>query len=128
MESERELADESVRRHAGDKPNECLVPFRLQWIGRDVPDLPEKAYFISDGRYETQSKQQVTGMEILIGVEPYPEIIKKEKLISDGMHLAFEAEHVSVSSAKKAGRSFPQLFLGADDQCNRADRHGEGQE
>ena len=69
--------------------------------------FPEKAYFISDGRYETQSKQQVTGMEILIGVEPYPEIIKKEKLISDGMHLAFEAEHVSVSSAKKLEDLFP---------------------
>ena len=69
--------------------------------------LPEKAYFVSDGRYETQSSQQVVGMEILIGVDPHPKIIRKAKLVPDGIRIAFETEHVSVSSAKKLRDLFP---------------------
>lgn len=69
--------------------------------------LPEMAYFISDGRYKTQSSRQVEGMEILIDIDPHLRIIRKAKLIPDGTHIAFEAEHASVSYAEKIKDYFP---------------------
>ena len=43
--------------------------------------LDQKSYFISDGRYLTQSKEQVQDMEIIIDTGSHLQIIKDNNLI-----------------------------------------------
>lgn len=70
--------------------------------------LLDRAFFISDGRYLSQSKEQVKGMEIKIGSEPHLKIIKKNNLILNGVSLAFEADHLVVSQMEQMKELFPQ--------------------
>ena len=52
----------------------------------------DKAFFISDGRYLTQSKKQVKEMEIVIGSGRHENIIQKNDLIKKRMSLGIEGE------------------------------------
>lgn len=69
--------------------------------------LEDKAYFVSDGRYDTQSKQQVKGMDILIGSDPHLKILGEEGVLKNGASVAFEADHVSVNHLEKMRESLP---------------------
>ncbi|MFQ6673375.1 MAG: aminopeptidase P family protein [Fidelibacterota bacterium] len=70
--------------------------------------LMDSAYFFSDGRYSTQSKEQVEGMEILIGADPHLEIMKKSDVVKNGWSLGFEANHLTVSELDKLSDLFPR--------------------
>ena len=61
--------------------------------------LPENQYFISDGRYTEQSKEQVKGFTQIIENLSHLELMgaKKRNLIPSGLKLGFEGDHLSVS-------------------------------
>lgn len=69
--------------------------------------LPDKNYFISDGRYLTQSKEQVKGMDIVIDDDPHLDIIKKKTLLKNGLKLGIEADFLPVSQIEKLEEIFP---------------------
>lgn len=68
-----------------------------------------KSYFISDGRYDVQSKNQVKGLECLIDFGTHISIIEKNNLIEHGLNLAFESDHTSVSQYKAMTETFPNV-------------------
>ena len=72
--------------------------------------LPEKQYFISDGRYAEQSREQVSGFLRVIENLSHLELLsaKKKNLISDGLKLGFEGEHLSVSQYNTMIDLFPK--------------------
>ncbi len=70
----------------------------------------EGSFFISDGRYDLQANEQVKGMECLIDFGTHVSIIEKNNLIRNGMKLAFESDHVSVSQYKKITSVFPDVI------------------
>ncbi|MFQ6677328.1 MAG: M24 family metallopeptidase [Fidelibacterota bacterium] len=67
------------------------------------------SFFISDGRYDLQANEQVKGMECLIDFGTHVSIIEKNNLIKDGMKLAIESDHVSVSQHKILINTFPDV-------------------
>lgn len=72
--------------------------------------LEKKQYFISDGRYDFQSKKQVKGFEIIIGSDPHIEILKAQKnMISAGAKIGFEGEYLTVELFKKMQKIFPAV-------------------
>ncbi|NQU28708.1 MAG: aminopeptidase P family protein [Candidatus Marinimicrobia bacterium] len=71
--------------------------------------LPEKQYFISDGRYMEQSRQQIKGFERIINNDPHLKTIQNEKLIPDGLNLAFEADFVNVTQFGDMDEFFPEV-------------------
>ncbi|MFQ6608040.1 MAG: M24 family metallopeptidase [Fidelibacterota bacterium] len=68
----------------------------------------KKSYFISDGRYLTQAREQVQGMEVIIDSGTHLQIIKRNKLISNGAVLGFEADYLTVSQMNQLQELFPQ--------------------
>jgi Xaa-Pro aminopeptidase len=56
---------------------------------------PEGQYFISDGRYIEQSKEQVKGFDRYLDMGSHFNQIKENKLNPDGLKLAFEGSHMS---------------------------------
>ncbi|HIN62509.1 MAG TPA: aminopeptidase P family protein [Candidatus Marinimicrobia bacterium] len=70
--------------------------------------LEDTIWFVSDGRYDTQSKQQVKGMEILIGSDPHIQILHKHNVFKGKQKIAFEGDHVSVSDMEKLRITFPE--------------------
>ena len=71
--------------------------------------IPDEAYFISDGRYEIQSKQQVKGLKRFIDFGSHLKIIKDNNLSPNGLKVAFEGDHISANSYKKLSESFPNV-------------------
>ena len=67
-------------------------------------------YFITDGRYIEQSKDQVVGFEIFIDMEPHLVQIKKNNLISKESKLYFESDHMSVSQYDVMVNLFSNVF------------------
>ena len=72
---------------------------------------PSGNYFITDGRYIEQSKNQVVGFDIFIGMDSHLKQIKDNKLNPDGLKIAFEADHMSYSLYEKMKNLFPQIHL-----------------
>ena len=70
--------------------------------------LMDRGYFLSDGRYLTQSIEQVKDLETVIGSEPHLKMIKKNGLIPDGLSTGFEADYLSVSQMDQLKELFPQ--------------------
>ena len=70
--------------------------------------LEDATWFVSDGRYDTQSKQQVKGMEILIGSDPHIQILHKHNVFKGKQKIAFEGDNVSVSEMEKLRLTFPE--------------------
>ncbi|MFH1850948.1 MAG: Xaa-Pro peptidase family protein [Candidatus Neomarinimicrobiota bacterium] len=71
--------------------------------------LPDKQYFFSDGRYLTQSKEQVQGFERVIDSDPHLKSVRKRDLVPDGLNLAFEGDVVSVNTFGEMDELFPQV-------------------
>ena len=69
----------------------------------------DKAFFISDGRYLTQSKKQVKEMEIIIGSGRHENIIQKNDLIKNSMSLGIEGEYLTVNQMNRLGELFPSV-------------------
>ena len=67
------------------------------------------SYFISDGRYEIQSKNQVKGLERFIDYGSHLQILKKNKLISDGSKFAFEGDHISLNLFNELSNKFQNI-------------------
>jgi len=72
--------------------------------------LPEKQYFISDGRYAEQSREQVSGFSRVIENLSHLELLsaKKKNLVPDGLKLGFEGDHLSVSQYNMMIDLFPK--------------------
>ena len=71
---------------------------------------PSGNYFITDGRYIEQSKNQVVGFDIFISMDPHLVQIKKNNLISKGLRFCFEGDHMSFSLFKNMEKTFPNVF------------------
>ncbi len=70
---------------------------------------PDGAYFISDGRYDVQSQDQVKGFKRYIDFGTHLSIIEKNGLISNGLNLAFEGDHTSVHQYDDMRSTFPKV-------------------
>ncbi len=70
----------------------------------------DDAHFFSDGRYETQAKEQVEGAEIFIYGTPdeFCDALRKS-LGTDRAKIAFEASHVSVLRSPQSGDGRPSV-------------------
>tara|TARA_B100000214_G_C23970712_1_gene630001 strand:- start:2589 stop:3671 length:1083 start_codon:yes stop_codon:yes gene_type:complete len=68
---------------------------------------PKGQYFISDGRYIEQSKAQVKGFEIFIEMSSHFAQIKDNKLLPNGLRLAFEGDHMSYARYENMTTMFP---------------------
>ena len=71
---------------------------------------PQGNYFISDGRYIEQSKEQVSGFERFIYMSSHFEQIKKNNLNPDGYRLAFEGDHMSYAQYSTMKKIFPNTI------------------
>ena len=69
----------------------------------------DESYFISDGRYDVQSKKQVSNMIRFIDFGNHISIIEKNKILKDGINLGFEGDHTSFSQYKAITNSFPKI-------------------
>ena len=69
---------------------------------------PEGQYFLSDGRYIEQSKEQVKGFKCYLDMSSHLEQIKNEKLKNPGLKIAFEGQHVSYSLYRQMKNLFPK--------------------
>ena len=69
----------------------------------------DDSYFISDGRYDVQSGEQVKNMERYIDFGTHISIVTKNNLIQNGLNLAFESDHTSVSQYRAMTDSFPKV-------------------
>ena len=67
-------------------------------------------YFITDGRYIEQSKNQVVGFDIFISMDSHLVQIKNNNLISKGLKLFFEGDHMSFSLYKTMKKAFPNIL------------------
>mgnify|MGYP001326342443 FL=1 len=56
---------------------------------------PLGQYFITDGRYIEQSKEQVKGFERFIDMDTHLNIISKNDLLDSNLKIGFEADHVN---------------------------------
>ena len=56
---------------------------------------PSGQYFITDGRYIEQSKDQVKGFDRYIDMDTNLSIIQKNNLLSNGLKIGFEGDHVN---------------------------------
>jgi len=70
---------------------------------------PDKNYFITDGRYLEQSKNEVKGFERFIDYGTHLEIAQKNDLISNGLNIAFEGDFISVTMFDQMKELFPKV-------------------
>ncbi|MBT3299571.1 MAG: aminopeptidase P family protein [Candidatus Marinimicrobia bacterium] len=69
----------------------------------------DKEYFFTDGRYLTQSKNEVKGFRCVIGNDSHLKMMAKENLMSDGISIGFESDFVSVNLFESIKNSFPKV-------------------
>ena len=70
---------------------------------------PKGNYFITDGRYIEQSKEQVVGFQRFISMDPHLSQIKKNNLISKDFKLFFEGDHMSFALYQSMIQKFPKV-------------------
>ena len=68
-----------------------------------------KNIFVTDGRYQEQSRNQVHGFEILIGSGAHEKIFSENKAIPNGIKLAFEGDAVNVNQFQRMTDLFPKV-------------------
>lgn len=71
---------------------------------------PKGQYFITDGRYIEQSKNQVKGFDRFIGMNSHLTQVKDNKLNPNGLKLAFEGDHMSYAQYKNMKNIFPNTL------------------
>ena len=70
---------------------------------------PAGQYFITDGRYIEQSKDQVKGFERYIDMDINTSIIKKNNLLSKGLRIGFEGDHVNYTLYDSIQKTFSDI-------------------
>ena len=70
---------------------------------------PSENYFITDGRYNEQSKNEVKGFKRYIDVGTHIEIAEKNKLIPAGFKIGFENDFISHSTYEQMNSFFPKV-------------------
>jgi len=70
---------------------------------------PNNKYFITDGRYMEQSKDEVKGFERFIDYGTHVEIAEKNSLIPEGLKLALEGDFLTVSLFNQLTELFPDI-------------------
>ena len=70
---------------------------------------PNDNYFVTDGRYNEQSKNEVKGFKRFIDYGTHIEIAQKNNLIPKGLKLALESDFMSVSSYYQLKELFPNV-------------------
>jgi Xaa-Pro aminopeptidase len=70
---------------------------------------PSGDYFITDGRYKEQSKDEVNGFEHFIDYGTHIEIAQKNNLIPKELKFAFESDFLSVSLFNQLTELFPKV-------------------
>jgi len=68
----------------------------------------QEAVFISDGRYDTQSRQQVQEMEILISNDPHIKVLASKDMIAKGQRIALEGDEMSMNKGDKISNTIPE--------------------
>ena len=66
-------------------------------------------YFITDGRYMEQSKQEVKGFERVVDYGTHIEVAQKNNLIPKGLKLAVEGDFLSLSLYNQLNELFPDI-------------------
>ena len=70
---------------------------------------PSGQYFITDGRYIEQSKDQVKGFDRYIDMDTNLSIIQKNNLLSNGLKIGFEGDHVNYTLYDSIQKTFPSI-------------------
>ena len=70
---------------------------------------PSGKYFITDGRYIEQSKDQVKGFERYIDMDTNLSIIQKNNLLSKGLKIGFESDHVNYTLYDSIQKTFSDI-------------------
>ena len=70
---------------------------------------PSGQYFITDGRYIEQSKDQVKGFERYIDMDTNLSIIQKNNLLMNGLKIAFEGDHVNYTLYDAIQKTYPDV-------------------
>lgn len=70
---------------------------------------PNDNYFITDGRYMEQSRDEVKGFERFIDYGTHIEIAQKNNLIPKGLKLALESDFLSLSLYNQLNELFPDV-------------------
>ena len=70
---------------------------------------PNDNYFLTDGRYNEQSKNEVKGFKRFIDYGTHIEIAQKNNLIPKGLKLALESDFMSISSYSQLKELFPDV-------------------
>lgn len=70
--------------------------------------LPTKQFFITDGRYTTQSREEVEGCRIFIARRSLGEELKKRKLVPSRGRIGFEIQHTNVAELENLKTLFPR--------------------
>jgi len=71
--------------------------------------IGEEQYFITDGRYIEQSKEQVIGFQRYIDMSSHLEIIKNNNLIDRNLKIGFEADHVNYTLYDSMLNLYPSI-------------------
>ena len=72
--------------------------------------LNNESYFLTDGRYTQQSKEQVKNSQIYIIDSNYFDTIKEHNILSDqDLNIAFESVHMSFSYYSSLSKNFTVL-------------------
>ncbi|NOZ74288.1 MAG: aminopeptidase P family protein [FCB group bacterium] len=71
--------------------------------------LENKKIFITDGRYQEQSKREVDGFERVIGTGPHEKILSENGTIPKGVKLALEGDSVNVNQFRRLQTLFPNV-------------------
>ena len=70
---------------------------------------PSGKYFITDGRYIEQSKDQVKGFNRYIDMDTNLSIIQKNNLLGNGLKIGFEGDHVNYTLYDSIQKTFSDI-------------------
>ena len=70
---------------------------------------PTGKYFITDGRYIEQSKDQVKGFDRYIDMDTNLSIIQKNNLLGNGLKIGFEGDHVNYTLYDSIQKTFSDI-------------------
>ncbi|MFC1550631.1 M24 family metallopeptidase [Candidatus Neomarinimicrobiota bacterium] len=71
--------------------------------------LPSDQIFMTDGRYQEQSRNEVRGFRRIVDNKPFHQIIVDYDLIPDNLKLAFEGDDLSVNQFRLLNKIIPNV-------------------
>ncbi|MEL6616152.1 MAG: Xaa-Pro peptidase family protein, partial [Bacteroidota bacterium] len=70
---------------------------------------PEAAHFVTDGRYDTQAREEVQGAEVHVPGYALWRHVDEAGLLGSTERLAFQSDHVTVDLRQRLGNRFPDV-------------------